>query len=278
MNSPHQLKELLRATQGHWASILPALGVPAENLTNRHGPCPGCGGKDRYRYDDKDGMGGFVCGGGGEPIHGDGFDLLMHVLGWSQAEAFKAVSDFMGLASSLPARQRPQQPVQAARTASPQRTTGDYARQLWAKVNREGEVVAAHPYAVKKGITWAAGAGRGLATGKVIGTHADCLLIPARDIRTDEVVAVQCISAEGAKQTFGPVRGHAFVCGNTLDRGIPWFVCEGWADAASLVFHAHGGNAVAFACLGHHFDLVAQTVADHYAPRRLVIMEDAPND
>ena len=223
-------------------------------------------------------MGGFVCGGGGEPIHGDGFDLLMHVFGWSQAEAFKAVSDFMGLASSLPARQRPQQPVQAARTASPQRTTGDYARQLWAKVNREGEVVAAHPYAVKKGITWAAGAGRGLATGKVIGTHADCLLIPARDIRTDEVVAVQCISAEGAKQTFGPVRGHAFVCGNTLDRGIPWFVCEGWADAASLVFHAHGGNAVAFACLGHHFDLVAQTVADHYAPRRLVIMVDAPNE
>ena len=270
--------ELVRAAQNCWQALLPSMGVSAEFLIDRHGPCPGCGGRDRFRFDDREGRGTFVCGQGGETLTGDGFDLLRHVHGWAQSEAFKAVSEYLGMSANLPPRQRPQQPAQTARTATPQRTTGDYARQLWAKVNREGEVVAAHPYAVKKSITWAAGAGRGLATGKVIGTNADCLLIPARDIRTDEVVAVQCISAEGAKQTFGPVRGHAFVCGNTLDRGIPWFVCEGWADAASLVFHAHGGNAVAFACLGHHFDLVAQTVADHYAPRRLVIMEDAPND
>ena len=278
MNPHHATADLLRAAQGHWQSILPALGVASECLSNRHGPCPGCGGKDRFRFDDKDGRGGFVCGGGGDPFHGDGFDLLEHVNGWTRQETFKAVAEYLGVVATLPPRQRPQRPIEPARTASTQRSTADYAKELWSKARRDDEYVGTHPYAVKKGIPWAGGAGRGRATGKVIGSNADCLMIPARDIRTDQVMAVQVISAEGAKQTFGSVRGHAFVCGNTLDKGIPWFVCEGWADAVSLVFHAHRGNAVAFACLGHNFGLVAQTVADHYAPRRLVIMEDAAND
>ncbi len=244
--------DLLQAAQGHWPSILPALGVSAEYLKNRHGPCPGCGGRDRFRFDDRNGRGGFVCGSGGETLTGDGFDLLEHVNGWTRQESFRAVSDYLGMSANLPPRQRPQRPVVAARTASTQRSTADYARELWARASRENEHVGSHNYAAKKGITWAAGAGRGQASGTVIGKQADCLLIPIRDICSDEVVAVQCISANGAKQTFGSVRGHAFVCGNTLDKTIPWFVCEGWADA------------------------VAQTVAEHYGPARLVIVEDAP--
>jgi putative DNA primase/helicase len=182
----------------------------------------------------------------------------------------------LGRASSLPPRKPPTRPPEAPRQASPQHSTGDYARALWTKVSRDDDVVGEHPYCVKKGITLAGGAGRGQASGKVIGRNGDCLIIPIRDIRTDGVVAVQCINAEGAKQTFGPVRGHAFICGNTLDQSIPWFVVEGWADAVSIVFHAHQGNAAAFACMGHHFDLVARTVAEHFAPQRLVILEDAP--
>ena len=43
------------------AGSSPSLGVPAKALTNRHGPCPICGGKDRFRFDDKGGRGtGYV--------------------------------------------------------------------------------------------------------------------------------------------------------------------------------------------------------------------------
>lgn len=38
------------AARGRWPEILPALGVPAEALSRKHGPCPGCGGSDRFRY------------------------------------------------------------------------------------------------------------------------------------------------------------------------------------------------------------------------------------
>ena len=43
--------------RGRWPGILTALGVPAKALRNRHGPCPVCGGKDRFRFDDKGGAG-----------------------------------------------------------------------------------------------------------------------------------------------------------------------------------------------------------------------------
>ena len=53
-------------TQHRWLAILPALGVPSHFLRNKHGPCPVCGGKDRFRFDDKDGKGTFFCNGCGE--------------------------------------------------------------------------------------------------------------------------------------------------------------------------------------------------------------------
>ena len=51
------------AARGKWSEILQALGVPKEALRNRHGPCPipGCGGKDRFRWDNKDSHGTWIC-------------------------------------------------------------------------------------------------------------------------------------------------------------------------------------------------------------------------
>jgi hypothetical protein len=89
-------------------------------------------------------------------------------------------------------------------------------------------------------------------------------------------VAIQAINSKGDKQTFGPIRGHAFVCGNTEDLDIPWFVVEGWADAVSTVFHIHKGNACAFAAMGKgQMEDLAKRIADRYQPDRVVILEDA---
>lgn len=59
--------------QGKWPGILKSLGIEDKYLVNKHGPCPLCGGKDRYRFDDKDGKGTYFCSCGA----GDGVKLVM---------------------------------------------------------------------------------------------------------------------------------------------------------------------------------------------------------
>jgi hypothetical protein len=64
---------------GTWAEVLPLFGIDAAILDGAHHPCPGCGGKDRFRFDDKDGRGTWMCSqGGGSTIAGDGAELLIH--------------------------------------------------------------------------------------------------------------------------------------------------------------------------------------------------------
>lgn len=275
--------DLLQAASGHWQSILPALGVPAEYLSNRHGPCPGCGGKDRFRFDDRNGKGGFVCGSGGDTLTGDGFDLLEHVNGWSRQEAFRAVGDFLGMASSLPPRQRPQRPAQATRGATspaPQRSTGDYARQLWARVNREDEVVAGHPYCQAKKIWWAAGAGRGRATGKLIGKEADCIIVPVRS-HDGVLVAVECLSehrdpaGKFLRQSFGPKSGGWLVLGNDLDPHLPRYVVEGWATGAKLLEHMGGNCAVYVAFGAGRLQAVAEEVERRQPGSEVIVCTEA---
>ncbi len=86
-----------QAAQGRWPAILTSHGIHDNHLTGKHGPCPGCGGKDRFRYVPADPNGKWFCGQGGDPIGGDGFDLLCHVHGFSKFESLKAVASFLGV-------------------------------------------------------------------------------------------------------------------------------------------------------------------------------------
>ena len=79
--------------RGKWRELLPRLGVDSDYLVNKHGPCPICGGKDRFRFDDKDGRGRYICNSCGA---GDGFQLVQGVTGKSFAQVAKEVSDMLG--------------------------------------------------------------------------------------------------------------------------------------------------------------------------------------
>lgn len=92
---------------GRWPGILQQLGVDPAYLSKKHGPCPICGGKDRYRFDDKGGRGTWYCSRCGA---GDAFQLLQAVLGWSFREAAKEVDRIVGTV--------PPGPIAAERTSA----------------------------------------------------------------------------------------------------------------------------------------------------------------
>ena len=86
--------EVKRAAHGRWPGVLAAFGVPAAMLVNRHGPCPLCGGTDRFRFDDRHGNGEYYCNGCGA---GDGFRLLEKHLGWDFPRAAREVAEAVGV-------------------------------------------------------------------------------------------------------------------------------------------------------------------------------------
>lgn len=101
MNTQHyqrpELSEIRAIANGRWHAILAGLGVPEIYLnTRKHAPCPSCGGRDRYRFTNYQGNGGFICN-QCTPEGGSGFDLLMLVYGYNFGESVKLVSNRLGL-------------------------------------------------------------------------------------------------------------------------------------------------------------------------------------
>jgi putative DNA primase/helicase len=88
--------------QGRWLGILPALGIGESFLTGKHGPCPLCGGKDRWRWDNREGRGTWICSKCGA---GDGIALVMEKNGWEFREAAKQIEALIGSTSAYAPKQ-----------------------------------------------------------------------------------------------------------------------------------------------------------------------------
>jgi putative DNA primase/helicase len=64
--------------RNRWHSILPQIGISPQYLTGKQTPCPLCGGRDRFRFDNKEGRGTYFCNACGA---GDGVQLVMLATG-----------------------------------------------------------------------------------------------------------------------------------------------------------------------------------------------------
>ena len=104
-HSTLDFKQAKLLARGRWPEIFNQLGYTLSTTApHEHVACPMCGGSDRFRFDNENNDGSFICSQGtGEPIAGDGFALLEHG-GKSAAEALGAVTHAlyeMGLVSKF---------------------------------------------------------------------------------------------------------------------------------------------------------------------------------
>ncbi|MBC2732808.1 MAG: hypothetical protein HF981_00435 [Desulfobacteraceae bacterium] len=79
--------------KGRWPDIFAALGIDVGD--GKHKACPVCGGRDRFRFDDINGAGSWFCN-QCDPHAGDGFALIMKVVGCDFAEAAARVRTVIG--------------------------------------------------------------------------------------------------------------------------------------------------------------------------------------
>ena len=99
----HFVSDTIAAATGQWFEVLARLGIDVP-LHKRHGPCPSCGGEDRFRFDDKQGRGTWLCSqcppnSKSTTAAGDGLDLVCRVTGKNAKEATELVAGALGLPS-----------------------------------------------------------------------------------------------------------------------------------------------------------------------------------
>lgn len=88
-----QLDDVKAKAVGLWDNtIYPSFGIDVFFKKNK--PCPACGGRDRFRYDDKFGNGDYSCRGCGG---GDGFSLIEKCTNYSFPKVIEEVAAIVGL-------------------------------------------------------------------------------------------------------------------------------------------------------------------------------------
>jgi len=95
------LPNTIEQAQGKWRGILAHYGLTERQLSGKHTNCPMCGGTDRFRLDDKNGTGSYICNGCGA---GYGMDLLQGITGMEFKHAAKAVDQIVGTVKAEPAK------------------------------------------------------------------------------------------------------------------------------------------------------------------------------
>ena len=97
MQANTNFDRVLSDAVGCWHGILSRYGIDVGD--GRHKSCPLCGGKDRFRFDDKDGRGTWICNQCGAS---DGLGLLMKKLGIEFIEACEEVGKVIGTVKENP--------------------------------------------------------------------------------------------------------------------------------------------------------------------------------
>lgn len=88
------MRDIHEEARGRWRGILSHYGMSQKELSGKHGPCPMCGGMDRFRFDNKGGAGTWICNNCGA---GNGVDLVMGLKGWDFGKAVQEIRPLVGM-------------------------------------------------------------------------------------------------------------------------------------------------------------------------------------
>lgn len=232
VTSPRFVSDVAAAACGHWPDLLAAVGIDIPRR-GKHGPCPACGGKDRFRLDDKTGRGTWICNQCGT---GDGLDLVGKVTGKSAKEAAELVAPLVGLsADGLDPADRERIHQQQHAKAEQERKRGEQQRQKAARraaaIIRDCEQ-GNTPYLERKGLGSHLGTvNRTLLREGGENYPAGSLVIPLTN-EAGELVNVQLIGHDGSKRYLtGGQKAEAF---HRIEGGELVAVCEGYATGVSV--------------------------------------------
>ncbi|MGL6418714.1 DUF927 domain-containing protein [Aeromonas allosaccharophila] len=268
--SPRLVSDVAAAACGHWPDVLAGLGIDIPRR-GKHGPCPACGGKDRFRLDDKGGRGTWICNQCG---NGDGLDLLVRVTGKSTKEAAELLAPLVGLsAGGLDTAESERIRQQQQARADAERKRAEQERQ---KATRRAAAIAGDvaqgvsPYLTAKGLEWPqATINRTLIREGGENFPAGSLVVTLTN-EAGEPVNVQLIGHDGSKRYLhGGQKAGAF---HRIEGGALVAICEGYATGLSV--HQATGASLYCAMDCGNLAAVAQIARRQHPKARILLCGD----
>ena len=255
------VSDAAKAARGQWPRILPALGVKV--VKNLHISCPVCGGTDRFRFDDQEGRGTWICNQCGA---GDGMDLVKKALSISLTEAALRVN---GLTGSLP----PVEDIPAASGDENSETARAAAVKQAQLLVSTAQQTSGNAYLSRKG--WPEQSCLTLSKPQKVALtayHAGDVVVPLHDMG-GQLVNAQLINAAGEKRTLkgGQVKGACHIVSNGKPAARIWLT-EGYATG--LTVHNLTGDEVWIALSSVNLLSLAGLAREKHAALPLLIAAD----
>ncbi len=260
-NEPSPVDKVLDQFNGQWATVLGNYGCQLPH-GRKHGPCPVCGGKDRFRFDDKNGRGTWYCS-QCEPSSGGGLLLLSRYINKTVMKTAKELLGDDELKTIAPKRVHvvDHDAVRAANIEQAKKG----AAMLMASA-----VLAPHVYMDNKGLfgKWLVNSSPIYGRDGIIPV-GDLLLVPV--YKKGELVNVQKITADAQKRPLygGDMQGvHHIIDGAVKSVAI----VEGYATGVTVNRLTKWKTYVSFNT-GNLAEAVKQAKEDH-PDSRIVVFGD----
>lgn len=263
------VSETARLAIGKWDTIYQRLGVKIP-ANGKHGACPKCGGKDRFRMDDKDGKGTYICNQCGS---GDGLDLVKGVFSINSVQAAEKVREVLSVMpeTNIPARKK-ESKVTNIRPPD------------WKKIISQTKQGTSR-YLENKGLTGYTQ----LLTTRELSTAGvkfppDSLLLPIVNT-SGEITGIQLISDDGNKGVYsGSKFSGCFISVGDIPAEMPErvIISEGYATAVSVSLLTEGWSVAAISKT--NLKPAAEAIREKWPEIQIVIAGDndftdgKPND
>lgn len=270
---PLNFEHIQSQANGYYVSrIFPAVGIKLHSNHKKHQPCPICGGSDRFRCDDKNGTGSWICNQCGA---GSGYTLVRDYTGNDAYDTHALIADILGIDGGKPiseADRKAWAKAQAEREQA-EKAAKKQARQTAAKTAQDRWHTAtpcdSHSYLTKKGVQ-----SHGLRV-----DNKGNLLIPLyfHNTNTGNITLcnVQSIDQDGNKLFVkGGLVGGAFCTLGDVLASDTIFVCEGYATGASIYESIAGKHPVIISFNADNMVKCASIVRTLYPQHRLIFCAD----
>ncbi|HHQ4614676.1 TPA: primase-helicase zinc-binding domain-containing protein, partial [Aeromonas veronii] len=266
MNKARFVSDVAAAATGHWPDLLAAVGIDTPR-GGKHGPCPTCGGKDRFRLDNKGGRGTWICNQCGA---GDGLALVGLVTGKPIKEAAELIAPLVGVsAGGLDATERERIHQQQQTRAGQEELRRHKAARRAAAIMQDSEQAHA-PYLARKNLgVCLCAVNRILIRDAGENFPPASLIVPLYN-EANELVNVQLIREDGTKRYLaGGQKQQAF---HRLNGGELVAVVEGYATGLSV--HLATGATVYCAMDSGNLLNVAKIARRQHPTAKIIICGD----